>query len=66
MKKVVLLIACMCSVLMLFAQRTISGRVLNGKGEPVPSASVQVRGSSVGTVTGPDGRYTLAIPAGAR
>lgn len=65
MKKVVLLIACMCSVLMLFAQRTISGRVLNEKGEPVPSASVQVRGSSVGTVTGPDGRYTLALPAGA-
>lgn len=66
MKKVVLLIACMCSVLFLFAQRTITGRVLNEKGEPVPSASVQVRGSTTGTVTGADGRYSLSIPAGAR
>jgi TonB-linked SusC/RagA family outer membrane protein len=50
-----------------FAQdRTISGRVTDESGQPVPGATVVVKGNtSINTVTGDDGRYTLVVPAGA-
>ncbi len=35
-------------------------------GEPIPYASVQVKGTRTGTVTKADGTYTLAVPAGAK
>lgn len=66
MKKFMLLSVCLCSALMMFAQRTITGKVVDEKGNPISSASVQVRGTSTGTVTNPDGDYTLVIPANAR
>ncbi len=48
---------------LLFAQnRSISGRVTNEKGSPVPNASVIVKGTSLGTITSEDGRFTLSVP----
>ena len=41
-------------------KRNISGRVVDEKGEPIIGASVMVKGSSLGTITNVDGRYTLA------
>jgi TonB-linked SusC/RagA family outer membrane protein len=41
----------------------ISGAVADAKGDPVAGASVVVKGSSVGTLTGVDGRYSIAAPA---
>lgn len=41
-------------------KRNISGRVVDEKGEPIIGASVMVQGSSLGTITNVDGRYTLA------
>lgn len=38
---------------------TISGRVVNGQGEPVSGASVLIKGSSVGTSTDASGNFTL-------
>ncbi|MCQ2173695.1 MAG: TonB-dependent receptor [Bacteroidales bacterium] len=38
---------------------TVKGRVLDVKGEPVPGASVVVRGTNIGTVTDVDGYFTL-------
>ncbi len=66
MKKLMLLTLCLFGMLGLYAQRTITGKVVDERGNPVSSASVQVRGTSTGTVTGPDGNYTLSIPANAR
>lgn len=48
------------------AQRTVSGRVTDDKGNPVPNASVVVKGKTVGTSTNADGRYTLTLPADAK
>ncbi len=50
-----------------FAQdRTISGRVTDDSGQPIPGATVVVKGNtSVNTVTGDDGRYTLVVSDGA-
>lgn len=43
----------------------ITGIVKNSDGQPTASATVMVRGTRLSTVTGEDGRYTLAeVPAG--
>lgn len=54
------------SVTVMAQTRTISGRVTDSNGEPIPNASVVVKGTSIGTVTLEDGRYSLAIPNNAR
>ncbi|MBC7569649.1 MAG: TonB-dependent receptor [Spirosoma sp.] len=43
-------------------QRTLSGKITGDKGEPLPGATVLVKGSQNGTTTNADGRYTLALP----
>lgn len=51
------------SVVHAFAQsRTISGRVADEMGAPLPSASVAVKGTRIGTMTDAEGNYTLTIP----
>lgn len=53
--------------LQLLAQnRTVTGRVTNDKGTPIPGASVQIKNSNVGTVTREDGTFTITLPANAR
>lgn len=48
------------------AQKTITGKVTDEKGDPIPSASVTVKGSGTGTTTGEDGSYTLSVPSTAK
>ena len=43
--------------------RTISGKVTNEDGEPLPGASVRIQGTTVGTVTDLGGNYRFSIPA---
>lgn len=44
--------------------RTVSGTVLSAKeNEPLPGASVVVKGTTRGTVTGADGTFKLEVPA---
>jgi TonB-dependent starch-binding outer membrane protein SusC len=53
----------------LLAQKTITGKVTDDKGNPIPTASVMVKGTSIGTSTGTvtksDGTYSLSVPANA-
>ena len=42
----------------------ITGVVRNSEGQPTASATVMVRGTKLSAVTGPDGRFTLPVPAG--
>ena len=42
--------------------RVISGTVTDPTGETVISASVLVKGTTIGTVTDFDGNYTLEVP----
>ena len=44
---------------------TLKGRVLKEDGQPVPSASVLVRGTSNGTTTNENGEFTISAPANA-
>ncbi|MGQ1948389.1 SusC/RagA family TonB-linked outer membrane protein [Geofilum sp. OHC36d9] len=47
-------------------QKTISGRVTDDIGDPLPGVSVVIKGTVQGTITHKDGRYTLSnVPADA-
>ncbi len=48
----------------MLAQRTVQGTVTSEDGEPLIGASVLVKGTSVGTVTDYDGKYSLTVPEG--
>ncbi len=48
------------------AQRTVSGKVTDEKGNPIPNVSVLARGTTTGTVTKSDGTYILTVPANAK
>ena len=44
---------------------SIHGRVLDARERPLPSATVQIDGTALGAVSGPDGLYTIPnVPAG--
>ncbi|MBC9913023.1 TonB-dependent receptor [Chitinophaga varians] len=69
MKKLYILLSLLCVLIVthLRAQETsgrLDGRVLDGKGQPVPGVTVQAihtpTGTRYGTVAGNDGRYHLA------
>jgi iron complex outermembrane receptor protein len=47
-----------------FFDHTITGLVVNDKGEPVSDASVSVKGTSIGTVTDRSGAFKLTAPNG--
>lgn len=50
----------------LYAQKTLTGTVLDGEanGEPIIGATVQVTGTSSGGVTDLDGNFSVQLPAG--
>lgn len=47
-------------------QKTISGKVIDEEGMPLPGVSVVVQGTTIGVVTNVDGNYTLQVPDDAR
>ena len=59
----VLLTGMMCSAV---SAHTISGTVKDETGETIISASVMVKGTTIGTVTDFDGNYTLDVPDDAK
>lgn len=50
----------------LLAQRKISGIVKDETGDPIPGATIQIKGTTSGTVASVDGSYSINIPASAR
>lgn len=51
------------SASILWAQRTVAGRVFDNQGMPLSEVTVYAVGSHAGTVTDEEGRYSLEIPA---
>jgi TonB-dependent starch-binding outer membrane protein SusC len=47
-------------------QKTISGTVTGADNAPIPGVTVMIKGSTVGTTTGSEGKYTLFIPESAK
>lgn len=61
---IALLLLTLFSPALLFAQnRTVTGTVKDEKGNPLSGAAISIKGSSVTTITGNDGKYTITTPA---
>lgn len=66
MKKLSLvLFMLMTSLVAALAQRTITGKVIDGNGEGLIGASILVKGTTRGTVTDIDGAFSIAVPESA-
>lgn len=46
--------------------KTITGKVTDPQGEPLPGVTVMVKGTTIGTVTDANGNFTLRIPTEAQ
>lgn len=58
--KTILKIMMLLSVTFTYSQTTVSGKVADGTGQPLPGANVIIVGTSTGTVSDFDGNYTLS------
>ena len=65
MKKIFTLLALCLLSLSMVAQKQVSGLVTDSKNEPVIGASVQVKGTTIGTITDYDGEFLIDVPADA-
>lgn len=66
MKRISLVIALVCFAFsMAIAQRTVTGTVTDKSGETLIGASVLVKGTTSGTVTDIDGKFSVNVPANA-
>lgn len=65
MKKLFYLCVLFICSLTVEAQRTITGTVTDDKGAVLENVSVVVKGTSIGTISGTDGSYSLNVPANA-
>ncbi len=61
MKKIYLALVCILAGLSVWSQSVITGKVSDNNGDPLPGASVQLKGSSIGTITDVDGNYSLEV-----
>ena len=65
LKRTVFFVLLLLANLSLMAQQTITGVVKDTGGQPMSGVTVVVKGTSAGTLTGSDGKYSLPVPAGA-
>jgi TonB-dependent starch-binding outer membrane protein SusC len=66
MKKLISILVCMLIAPMVWAQaHIVTGRVTSAEdGLPLPGVNVQMKGTTVGTVTDSDGKYSIQISDG--
>jgi uncharacterized protein len=64
MKNIMLSSSLLCCAIPVFAQKTLTGRVVDAAtGEALAYVSIGIPGTSAGTVAGDDGQFKLEIPA---
>jgi len=64
-KGLLALLFMLCATTMAFAQNiTVTGTVTDVTNEPLIGVNVQVKGTTIGTVTDIDGRYSISVPGG--
>ena len=52
------------SSISVFAQKSITGKVVDASGEPLIGVNVLVKGTTVGTITDVDGQYKIQTSNG--
>ncbi len=63
LKVILLLVFSVCSTAGIYAQRTVTGTVIDDNRQPVPSANVILKGTQMGTLTDNNGKFTLNVPS---
>ena len=59
--------AVVCPAMLLLGQtKTITGKVTDATGSPVPNASIIIKGTNTGTTSKSDGTFSLSVPENAR
>ena len=58
-KHYLILLVVLCCPIVAFAQRDITGSVIDSYGEPVIGATVTVKGTATGTLTNANGTFNL-------
>ena len=66
MRKLYLLFLTVVLCSQLWAQRTITGKVTDAQGVPLPNVSILVKGTLSGTVSSMDGTYSIKLPEKAK
>ena len=68
MKKLLLLISGILLSASVFAQGTVTGRILDGdSGEPLPGVNAMIEGTTIGSITDLEGQFTITnVPTGGR
>ena len=62
MKKTVFLLLIILPFYLSFAQ-TVKGKVVNDIEKPIPNVNIYLDGTKTGTISGPDGSFTLQLPS---
>ncbi len=68
MRKILTLLLCttLFSQFALAQAKTITGKVVDEKGDAISGASVMLKGTKTGTATNAEGIYTISVPAAAK
>jgi iron complex outermembrane receptor protein len=61
-----LLFVLLLSTSSIFAQKSVTGTVVDDKGVSLPGVTVLVKGTNVATITDLDGKYTISVPKGGK
>ncbi len=66
MRRIILFVAILCVVVPgAFSQeRAISGSISDESGVPLPGVSIQIKGTTIGTITDLDGKYSINVNQG--
>jgi TonB-linked SusC/RagA family outer membrane protein len=62
-KTVGLLCLFSCCSLVAVAQQSVSGRVNDSGGEPLPGVNILLKGTTTGVITDVDGKYSITVPS---
>ena len=63
LKVILLLLFSVCSTAGIYAQRTVTGTVLDDSQQPVASANVVLKGTQTGALTDTNGKFTINVPS---
>ncbi|MEX6686601.1 SusC/RagA family TonB-linked outer membrane protein [Danxiaibacter flavus] len=66
MKKMLLIVLCLCVAKCWAQSRSISGKVVDSLDNPIAKASIAIKGSRGGTYSNEDGSFTLTVPGTAK
>src|SRR6185295_1559747 len=51
----------LCGILAIAQQKTVTGKVTDEKGDPVPFATISVKGTNLATAADKDGKFSIGV-----